>query len=408
MRGFITALGIAQLCAWGTLYYSFPQVAEAMGAELGWSKAERYAAPTLALTVAGLSALPVGMAIDRGHGRAVMTLGALIAGLLLMAWSRVETLAGLYAVFAGLGVAYAATLYEPAFAVVARRAGPEHARRGITLLTLWGGFASTVFVPLIELMLACWDWRQCLLVLGLIPLTLCAALNAVAIRADRDAAPPPHPVAPADAATAAAPLRWAARQPAYWALGVAFVAHAAVFSAFTYHAYPLLQERGLPAASVVGVLALIGPAQVAGRLALHGFRRGPSIAVLGVITSALTLAVFLGLALAPPGVAALAMLAALYGAANGVMTIVRGMAVPAMLTRHAYGRISGSLVAPSMLAKALAPAAAAALWGLGPGYGPVLVALVAGSAVLTLAFIAAALSQGPPAATPEPVHARDT
>lgn len=90
------------------------------------------------------------------------------------------------------------------------------------------------------------------------------------------------------------------------------------------------------------------------------------------------------------------------------MTIVRGMAVPAMLTRHAYGRISGSLVAPSMLAKALAPVAAAALWALGPGYGPVLVALVAGSAVLTLAFVAAALSQGPSAARPEPVHAPDT
>src|SRR5690606_19482393 len=82
----ITALGIAQICSWGTLYYSFALMAEAMRLDLGWSKIEIYGAATLGLTLAGIAAYPVGAAIDRGQGRIVMSLASVGAGLLLFAW----------------------------------------------------------------------------------------------------------------------------------------------------------------------------------------------------------------------------------------------------------------------------------------------------------------------------------
>src|SRR3546814_8164343 len=34
----ITALGVAQICSWGSLYYRFALVAEAMRPDLGWSQ----------------------------------------------------------------------------------------------------------------------------------------------------------------------------------------------------------------------------------------------------------------------------------------------------------------------------------------------------------------------------------
>src|SRR3546814_9091869 len=68
------------------------------------------------------------------------------AGLLLVACSQVSSILVFYAIFAAIGFLHAATLYEPAFAVIARRVGAGNARRGITALTLWGGFASTVFI----------------------------------------------------------------------------------------------------------------------------------------------------------------------------------------------------------------------------------------------------------------------
>src|SRR4029078_7206977 len=130
--------------------------------------------------MASVTAYPIGVAIDRGYGRAVMALGSGLAGLLLLVWSQIASLWALYPLLAGIGLAQAMTLYEPAFAVVARRYGLE-ARRGITALTLWGGFASTVFVPLIQLLLNAVDWRGTLVVLGLINIGLCVPLYLVAI-----------------------------------------------------------------------------------------------------------------------------------------------------------------------------------------------------------------------------------
>ena len=101
---FITALGIGQICSWGSLYYSFPQLAEAMGRDLGWSKPELYGAATLGLALSGLAAYPVGAAIDRGHGRAIMSAGSVLAGFLMLAWSQVASLALFYLLFAGSAV----------------------------------------------------------------------------------------------------------------------------------------------------------------------------------------------------------------------------------------------------------------------------------------------------------------
>ncbi|MEP4754460.1 MAG: hypothetical protein ABJZ74_17140, partial [Nitratireductor sp.] len=92
----ITALGIAQICSWGSLYYSFPLIAEAMRRDLGWAKPDLYLAVTIGLIAASLAAYPVGAAIDRGRGRVVMATAALAAGLLLIMWSRVQSLYGFY------------------------------------------------------------------------------------------------------------------------------------------------------------------------------------------------------------------------------------------------------------------------------------------------------------------------
>lgn len=115
-QAFIAGLGAAQIVSWGSLIYSFPLLAEPMAAELGWSKAEVYLLASLALGCSGLTAIPVGSAIDRGHGRAVMTAGSLLAGVLLWAWSALPGGCPLVLVFIGLGLAQSMTLYEPGFA----------------------------------------------------------------------------------------------------------------------------------------------------------------------------------------------------------------------------------------------------------------------------------------------------
>lgn len=386
----MAGLGIAQIVSWGALYYAFPLVAVAMEADLGLSKPELYGAATFGLGVGSLAAWPVGAAIDRGHGRAVLAGGSVFAALLLLAWSRVESLTPFYAILAGIGVAQAMTLYEPAFAVAARRS-MEEARTVITALTLWGGFASTVFVPLTQALLATLGWRGALGALALLNLAICVPLHLAVVEAGTRAAPFPRPPAEADAARSRAAVRAAIREPAFWALALAFTLYYAAFTALTYHLYPLLLERGFDETTVVAAIAIIGPAQVAGRLAIWWLAHERPVRRIGMATVVALPASVATLIVLPSSFASLAIFAAGYGAANGVMTIVRGLALPEMVTKEAYGELNGILNVPAALARALAPVAAASLWAGTRSYDGVLAAVLATAAVAAAGFWAAAL-----------------
>lgn len=392
-RWFITGLGVGQIVSWGTFFYTFPLIAEPMGRELALSKPEVYAAASIGLAVAGVASFPVGAAIDRGHGRTVMALGSAIGGLLFLAWSQVQSLWTFYPLFAGIGLVQAMTLYEPAFAVVARRFR-ERARGGITALTLWGGFASTVFVPFTQFLLDHIGWRDALVVLGLINLGLCVALYSVTINPKAD----PEPLQPEGADTGEAfsgrrAARWAAGQPIFWGLLIAFALFLGTHSGLIFHLYPLLLERGYDTATTVSALAIIGPAQVAGRIAIWLFAANATIRAIGMATVLLFPTGLALLFLDSLGFLAPALFAVIYGAGNGIFTIVRGTSVPEMLTREAYGAINGLLVAPSMVLRAVAPVIAAVLWSWGGSYTVVLVSAIVGTLLSAAAFWFAALAR---------------
>ena len=389
-HGLVTALGIGQICSWGSLYYSFPLIAEAMGAELGWSKPDLYGAATLGLMLAALAAYPVGVAVDRGYGRWVMGLSSLAAGGLLLLWSQVTSLLAFYVLVGGIGALQAATLYEPAFAVVARRVGPGHSRAGITALTLWGGFASTVFIPLVQWLLNHWGWREALMALAAVNVLICASAYLLFITPARDAKPASDFTPAEERERNRLAVREALHRPVFWALLVSLTAYAAMFSAFTFHMYPLLRERGIDTASVVQAIALIGPAQVAGRIVISVFAARASMRAVGTAVVTIFPLAFGALAFLRADFLTVAAVCVVYGGANGIFTIVRGMVVPEMLSRHAYGAINGLLTVPMTFARAAAPVGAAALWAVGSSYDAVLAAIVAVAVVLAAGFWLAA------------------
>ena len=390
-RLFIAGLGVGQIISWGSFYYAFPLIALPMSQELGLDKPEIYGAATFGLVIGSLANYPVGAAIDRGYGRALMAAGSVVGGLLMFGWAEITNLWSLYLLFAGIGLVQAMTLYEPAFAVVARRYGTD-SRRGITALTLWGGFASTVFVPLTQFLLDHLGWRDALMALGAINLALCVGLHLAVIDPAVDArlqATAPDGKSPQALAGRAA-VRWALGKPAFWALLVSFTLYYGTFSAITYHLYPLLLEHGFDTATVVAGIAIIGPAQVAGRIAIWVFARDRSVRVIGMAT-AVTFPIGLLLLYLPVNFVALAIFAVVYGAANGIMTIVRGIAIPEMVTRDAYGALNGFLVAPGTAARALGPVIGAFLWAAAGSYDLFLVVAIVGSVLVALSFAAAAV-----------------
>jgi predicted MFS family arabinose efflux permease len=242
-----------------------------------------------------------------------------------------------------------------------------------------------VFIPLVQPMIDAWGWRGALLAIGAVNLVVCAGLYAWAIRPSRDGA-----AAPARAGGVKAQLGDVLASPVLWLLGMSFTMHAAVFSAFTFHLYPLLLERGYGVEAIVLAMALIGPAQVGGRVAITMVARRASISAIGVVAVIGFPAAILALIVLPASLAALLGLIVVYSLANGILTIVRGAAVPEMLTRENYGAIMGLIGTPMTVARALAPVGAAALWSVGSVYDPVVALMMAGSLVLAGAFWAAA------------------
>src|SRR5437868_751786 len=111
----VLALALTETISWGVLYYGFGVFLGPMQAELGWSRAALTGAFSLALLVSGFAGIPIGRWLDRHGPRALMTAGSIAATLLVVAWSRVAEPALFYVVWALIGLAMAAVLYEPAF-----------------------------------------------------------------------------------------------------------------------------------------------------------------------------------------------------------------------------------------------------------------------------------------------------
>lgn len=364
----ISALGLAQICSWGTLYYSFPQLAEAMMGEYHWNKSEVYGALTVSLLFSAVAAVPIGWIIDQGRGRQVMTFGSIVAGLLFILGYWINSLWGFYLLFAGIGFLHAATLYEAAFSVIARRFNTIQAKKHITNLTLWGGFASTLFIPLIEWVLQYRGWRETMVFLGMVNILFCGLIYS-RLPSDR----PSEPVQ--KKASQSKHVRWALQQPIFWSLLVCFSVFAAAGTTFKFHLYPILVEKGLSATEVVGIIAVLGPSQVLGRFLLSIFSEKISIVNLGILTASTLPVVFVAFAFMPAHTWVLIPFAVAFGAATGTMTIVKGIAIPELLTKEAYGSINGALNLPVKLVKALSPTIAAALWYIGNDYNGVLIVL---------------------------------
>jgi len=383
-------LSLGQLISWGLVYYTFPLFVGPMGQELGWSRSGMFGALSAGLMVAGLCSIPVGAWIDRGHGRKLMTGGSLLAAALLLWWPRIDSLPLFYALWLGLGACQAVLLYEPAFAIITRVYGPRF-RQAILLMTFVGGLASTFGIPFTQFLIERVGWRASLEVLAAINVAV-ALTHWLFIPGPREK---PVPIAeitpPADGARKKSPLAAAVRVPAFWGLVVAFAGYGLAFSAMSFHLIPLLDDRGVPTGVVMAIIALIGPMQVVGRVLLMVGQQHITTIQLGAgIYFAFPISMAM-LALGISDIYGLILFAIIYGVANGLITILRGMAVPEFIGPEGYGVVSGALTMPTNMMRAAGPIVASLAWGAFGGYTPVLWGLAGIMLIAASGFAAAAM-----------------
>jgi MFS family permease len=376
-RRLVWWLSLAQLITWGSVFYTFALLLEPVERELGLSRAQSSLAFSLALLAEGVFAYPVGRWIDRGHERAVMTGGSLLVAAMLAFHAQIHSVTGFYLAWALLGVALAATLYTPVFAVVTRRF-PQDFRRAIITMTFLGGLASSVFIPLSAWLIAALGWRQALLVLALIHLVVCAPLHAICLRG----APRAGPV---QASSEHSPVTLLRSAP-FLLIGVFVVGMMGITAAIPPHLISLLRESGVREAWVIAIPATIGVMQVLGRLLLYFFEHRFDLHVANrCIPLLIPLALGALIAGAASPAAGLAFVV-LYGLGNGMLTIVKGTAIAQYVSREHVASLNGALGLPQAVARAIAPLLLGLMWTRDVGYRWGLALLLVVSIVSALAL----------------------
>lgn len=345
----VLRLGTAQTLAWASTYYLPALLAAPMARGLGVPASHVWGAVTAAMLLAAALGPWAGRAIDRWGGRPVLTGTSLLAAAGLAVLSQAQGTAGLVLGWLLLGIVMGSGLYEAAFAALVRLKGHD-ARASITGITLLAGFASTVGWPLSGWMDTAWGWRGACLGWAGLHLLLGLPLNASLPRASplpepaRNAAPP-SPEAPAPQAP---PHRWTAGVLAY-----VFAATWFVSTAMAAHLPALLMAGGATLAGAVAIGALVGPAQVAGRLLEFGLlRRLHPVFAARAAALGHPLGVACWMLLGP---VAGPLFAILHGAGNGIMTIAKGTLPLVYFGPAGYGRRQGLIMLPSRLAQAFAP-----------------------------------------------------
>jgi MFS family permease len=394
----IPSLGLTQIVGWGSMFYAYGVLMQPMQLELQTSKPVIVGAYSLALLISGLLSTLAGSIIDRVGGHLLMGAGTVLAASMLALLSTVHDVTGLYLIWAGIGVAMSATLYQAAFAVLTQIFEGGF-RRAITMLTLFGGFASTAAWPLTQWLLEHYGWRQTWMIYALLNLMICLPIHALLPREASIKAKARERAA--DGVSLAAVLR----DPGFYLITAAVTLNALVFSAMSLHLISILQDRGMPVYYAAGIGAMIGPMQVLGRILETTLGKKATTRQIGLIAICLLPAALMLLFAPATWLLIYGLFAAMYGIGNGVMTIVRGTLPAELYGREAYGAISGAMATPVTIAFAAGPSVAAFLYTLGGGYSGAIIAL-AGIATLgaVLFFYATArlLSKAVPSNTRTP------
>ena len=371
----VLALGVTQIVAWGTTLYALGVLGRPIAADTGWSQSVVFAGLTIALLVSGAVSPLVGRSIDRHGGQKMMAVGSgwMAAGLVLLA--LVETPAAYLVAWALLGVSMRLCLYDAAFAALVQ-VTPRHGRQAISYLTLFGGFASSLFWPLAHLLNQHYGWRATLIIFAAINLVVCLPLNWLGLARREPAMTPGEPAAAVAAAEAAA-LAGPARTLAMFLFSLIVAASAVVFGAMAAHLVPVLEASGLAPAAAVSIASLKGVAQVLGRVwDLTLARRWHPIDV-GRVSIAFMPLSFAVLMLGGANTTTALAFTLLFGISNGLVTIMRGAVPLALFGAQGYGAVLGILATPYLVLAALAPAAFALIverYGTGAGEAVMLAA----------------------------------
>lgn len=338
----LAVLSLGQLISWGSLYYSITFLAEPIQREMRWSLGQIFGAFSSGLLLAAMATPLAGRFLHQHGGRFVISIGSLLAALALATVASSYDFLLFQAGWLLAGIAMSMTLYEAAFSTL-QEIPAINFRRGVSVVTIVGGLASTIYWPLTYWLVNELGWRATLFMYAGIHLFICFPLHVLSLESKPTATE-------AEVIEISIPV---ATKRNVALLAIAFALASLVTAAISSHASVIMTNMQVPSWLAMTALALIGPMQVAGRIAELAVAHRASPVMTGIITL-LVLAfslLLLQLMCYYPWLAV--GFALVYGVSNGVMTVVRGTVVAELFDKQNYALMLGMLSMPAMFARSL-------------------------------------------------------
>lgn len=323
-RGWLVAwwpailLGLATIGAYGTAYYAIGVLIPVIAADTGWGTGALSGGFAIGTIISGGVSLTSGRLFDRRGSGLVLLPGLAVGACALLAASWAESSLQFVVAWALGAAAIGGTSYYNITMPMLSRLYSDRRATALSILTLFGAVASTIFYPLTGFMTEEWGWRGALR--GLVVVMVLLMLPAAA----RVSAPPARAVAGA----ARSSLREALADPAVTRALLMFMLMAVGSSALLLHQVAAMQAAGLTLALASGMAGARGLFQLFGRLMLapliarFGLPRTIGICYVAAATSSVALLAAQG------GVSALVLVAyfsAIGGMSLGLLSPLNGL-----------------------------------------------------------------------------------
>lgn len=369
----IAMLGLVTISAYGSWYYAFGVLFDPIRLDTGWNEATLATSFSLGSVAVGLGSIPGGRILDRLGGRTVLVVGGTGGAAMLLVTSYSQNVV-VFTISSALGLGFLGSFgFYHATMTMAVRANPTDPAKAIATLTIWGAFASVIYLPMTAELVDRFDWRPTIRIIALIALVAflvtAASIPSGDQRGENDRRRDPEdgdgpPDADGSQRAAVPPLRQVlaatVATPARRAFTLAVALGGVAMSTVLVYQVPVMTAAGLPLATAATLAGVRGFAQTAGRIPL-----GPIVRWLGS-SGALVLAfgsIAVGGAILGISGAVLPALgfAIITGFGIGAFSPLQGITAEELFDRDALGATMGSYSMVLMVAGASGPAVAGVL-----------------------------------------------
>ena len=353
----VHSLGISQIISFGLLFYAFAQLKTPLAQSTGVNETMILAAVSGALVIQGVLALVIGQWIDRFGGLYIMQGGFLIGAIGLGLLSFYLSFVWICACLVLIGVSYAMCTYEVAFGSAVQLDEPK-ARRNISIITFYGGIASTVTWMSVAPMLEFLGLQMtCLCLAGLM---LFGAWRFWVLSQRYQQEVP-------QISKTLEPFRWSiltqSEKRVLVTMGSISTLGFLTFTATSMFWINLFSEKFADPALAVVLASLYGPFQVVGRLIEMKFGHRFDARLSGIVATMLMPLALTMIHSDAVEIAVLAMI--LFGMGQGVLTVTYGFVTNLYFRASVYGRAKGMMIAPRAVIAAVGPSLGGVLYAQG-------------------------------------------